>query len=50
MALIIGCMKQREFQWSSAAVRALDGIRHKIKKKALVLSLPDFEKVFEVGW
>lgn len=48
MAECINCMKQREFRWSSAAVRAFDTIRHKLKE-APALSLLDFKNVFEMS-
>ena len=47
MAAIIDCIKQGKFQWSNSAGKAFQEIKKKMTK-ALVMRLPDFDKVFEV--
>ena len=47
MAPITNCMKQGEFKWTNAAIRAFQIIKQKMTE-ASVMRLPDFSKVFEV--
>ena len=47
MSLITNCMKQREFVWTKAAVKAFNKVRQKMTE-ALVMRLLDFTKPFEV--
>ena len=47
MAPITDCMKQGKFKWSSAANKAFQKIKKKMTE-ALVMCLPDFDKVIEV--
>lgn len=48
MAPITDNMKNGEFSWSKAAMKAFKEIKTKMTK-ALVMRLPDFSKVFEVA-
>jgi hypothetical protein len=47
MSPITDCMKQREFKWTNAAIKAFTEIKKKMTK-ALVIRLPDFTKPFEL--
>ena len=47
MAPITNCMKQSEFKWTNATIRAFQIIKQKMTE-APVMRLPDFSKVFEV--
>jgi hypothetical protein len=47
MAPITNCMKQGEFKWTNAAIRAFQIIKQKMTE-APVMRLLDFSKVFEV--
>ena len=48
MTPITYCMKKGDFSWTKAATRAFEQIKQKMTE-ALVLKLPDFDKVFEVS-
>lgn len=48
MALITDSMKKREFVWYKSAAKAFGEIKERLMH-ALVLVLPDFDKVFEVS-